>query len=89
MQYENREGNVIGGGGIASAAQSNLERKERLCKLAMETLDLDKDPYFMKNNIGKFECRLCLTIHNNESSYLAHTQGKKHQTKNNPSFWQQ
>lgn len=26
------------------------------------------------------ECRLCLTLHTNEGSYLAHTQGKKHQT---------
>ena len=26
------------------------------------------------------ECRLCLTLHVNEGSYLAHTQGKKHQT---------
>jgi splicing factor 3A subunit 2 len=34
----------------------------------------------MKNNIGSYECRLCLTIHTNEGSYLAHTQGKKHQT---------
>lgn len=33
----------------------------------------------MKNHIGKYECKLCLTLHNNEGSYLAHTQGKKHQ----------
>ena len=29
---------------------------------------------------GQFECRLCLTLHTNEGSYLSHTQGKKHQT---------
>merc|ERR1712241_1383539 len=29
---------------------------------------------------GTFECKLCLTLHNNEASYLAHTQGKKHQS---------
>lgn len=29
--------------------------------------------------IGSYECKLCLTLHNNEGSYLAHTQGKKHQ----------
>lgn len=29
---------------------------------------------------GTIECRLCLTLHTNEGSYLAHTQGKKHQT---------
>lgn len=34
----------------------------------------------MKNHCGKYECRLCLTLHSNEGSYLAHTQGKRHQT---------
>nr|CAG4642756.1 EOG090X0C5N [Evadne anonyx] len=71
-------------------------------KTALETIDLNKDPYFMKNHLGKYisssiinlfthffktccfpgtyECKLCLTLHNNEGSYLAHTQGKKHQS---------
>ncbi|KAL1400292.1 hypothetical protein pipiens_007560 [Culex pipiens pipiens] len=31
------------------------------------------------NHLGSYECKLCLTLHNNEGSYLAHTQGKKHQ----------
>ncbi|RMZ88093.1 hypothetical protein DV736_g4679, partial [Chaetothyriales sp. CBS 134916] len=48
--------------------------------LALETIDLDKDPYFFKNHVGSFECRLCLTVHQNDGSYLAHTQGRKHQT---------
>lgn len=34
----------------------------------------------MKNHLGSYECRLCLTLHTNEGSYLSHTQGKKHQT---------
>lgn len=34
----------------------------------------------MKNHLCSYECKLCLTLHNNEGSYLAHTQGKKHQT---------
>ena len=34
----------------------------------------------MRNHLGSLECRLCLTLHTNEGSYLAHTQGKKHQT---------
>ena len=34
----------------------------------------------MRNHLGTYECRLCLTLHSNEGSYLAHTQGKKHQT---------
>ena len=80
MDFQNRAGNRVGGGGVASFSQMNQDRRERLCRLAMETLDLSKDPYFMKNNIGSYECRLCLTIHTNEGSYLAHTQGKKHQT---------
>lgn len=47
--------------------------------MAAETIDLQKDPYFMRNHLGTYECKLCLTLHNNEASYLAHTQGKKHQ----------
>ena len=31
------------------------------------------------DHLGSYECKLCLTLHNNEGSYLAHTQGKKHQ----------
>ena len=33
----------------------------------------------MKNHLGSYECKLCLTLHNNEGNYLAHTQGKRHQ----------
>jgi splicing factor 3A subunit 2 len=33
----------------------------------------------MRNHLGQYECRLCLTLHNNEGNYLAHTQGKRHQ----------
>lgn len=80
MDFQNRAGNKVGGGGVAGFSEANVDRRERLRRLAMETLDLNKDPYFMKNNIGSYECRLCFTIHTNEGSYLAHTQGKKHQT---------
>lgn len=34
----------------------------------------------MRNSSGNIECRLCLTVHANDGSYLSHTQGKKHQT---------
>ncbi|CAK9140782.1 unnamed protein product [Ilex paraguariensis] len=34
----------------------------------------------MHNHLGSYECKLCLTLHNNEGNYLAHTQGKQHQT---------
>ncbi|KNZ44955.1 hypothetical protein VP01_863g4 [Puccinia sorghi] len=61
-------------------AEANVDRRERLRKLALETIDLAKDPYILRNHLGGLECRLCLTLHTNEGSYLAHTQGKKHQT---------
>ncbi|KAI0873139.1 hypothetical protein GGS24DRAFT_502137 [Hypoxylon argillaceum] len=80
MDYQNRAGSKFGGGGVASHSATNADRRERLRKLALETIDLDKDPYFFKNHVGSFECKLCLTVHQNDGSYLAHTQGKKHQT---------
>lgn len=79
MDFQNRVGGKTGSGGPLSEAESNVARRERLRKLALEAIDLTKDPYFMKNHLGTYECRLCLTLHNNEGSYLAHTQGKKHQ----------
>ncbi len=79
MDYQHREGGKTGSGGLLSESEANLARRERLRKLALEAIDLTKDPYFMKNHLGTYECRLCLTLHNNEGSYLAHTQGKKHQ----------
>ena len=80
MDYQNRAGSKFGGGGVASQSATNQDRRERLRKLALETIDLDKDPYFFKNHVGSFECKLCLTVHQNDGSYLAHTQGRKHQT---------
>ena len=79
MDFQNRAGGKTGSGGQASWSESNRDRRERLRQLALETIDLAKDPYFMKNHLGSYECKLCLTLHNNEGSYLAHTQGKKHQ----------
>ena len=80
MDFQNRVGSKTGGGGQASYSESNRDRRERLAQLAAETIDLAKDPYFMRNHLGTYECKLCLTLHNNEASYLAHTQGKKHQS---------
>ena len=79
MDFQHREGGKTGSGGLLSQSEANAERRERLRRLALETIDLSKDPYFMKNHLGTYECRLCLTIHTNEGSYLGHTQGKKHQ----------
>jgi len=80
MDFQHRPGAKTGGGGVASWAETNRDRRERLRQLALDTIDLAKDPYFMKNHLGSYECKLCLTLHNNEGSYLAHTQGKKHQS---------
>ncbi|BFZ64850.1 CWF complex protein sap62 [Saitoella coloradoensis] len=80
MDHQNRVGSKTGGGGVASRSESNVDRRERLRKLALETIDLEKDPYYFRNHLGSYECKLCLTLHVNDGSYLAHTQGKKHQT---------
>ncbi|KAK0233076.1 hypothetical protein IW262DRAFT_1259451 [Armillaria fumosa] len=80
ISWQNRVGSKFGGGGVAGASETNVDRRERLRKLALETIDLAKDPYILRNHLGSLECRLCLTLHTNEGSYLAHTQGKKHQT---------
>lgn len=80
MDFQNRVGSKPGSGGVQSSEQANIDRRERLRKLALETVDLNKDPYFMKNHLGTFECKLCLTLHNTEGNYLAHTQGKRHQS---------
>lgn len=79
MDFQNRVGSAPGAGGLLTQSETNAERRERLRKLALEMIDLEKDPYFMRNHLGTYECRLCLTIHTNEGNYLAHTQGKKHQ----------
>jgi splicing factor 3A subunit 2 len=72
-------GSKPGGGGVADTSISNVDRRERLRQLALELIDLKKDPYILRNHLGSYECKLCLTLHNNEGSYLAHTQGRRHQ----------
>jgi splicing factor 3A subunit 2 len=76
---QNRVGVKFGGGGVSSAQQTERERKDRLRRLALESIDLAKDPYLVRNHLGSYECKLCLTLHRDEANYLAHTQGKKHQ----------
>mmetsp|Transcript_19910 Transcript_19910/g.39082 ORF Transcript_19910/g.39082 Transcript_19910/m.39082 type:complete len:213 (-) Transcript_19910:903-1541(-) len=80
MDRQNRAGNKFGGGGVLSGERDKLNRKERLRRLAMETIDLNKDPYFLRNHFGTYECKLCLSLHTTEGNYLAHTQGRRHQT---------
>jgi hypothetical protein len=42
MDFQNRVGSKVGSGGVASASESNRDRRERLRALAMETIDLAK-----------------------------------------------
>eukprot|EP01132_Coremiostelium_polycephalum_P005230 gene5230-6511_t len=69
-----------GSGGLQSSQYDNIDKRERLKQIALESIDISKDPYIMPNHVGSFDCKLCLTMHNNVGNYLAHTQGKKHQT---------
>ncbi|OAX83422.1 hypothetical protein ACJ72_02221 [Emergomyces africanus] len=52
MDYQNRAGSKFGGGGVASHSATNADRRERLRKLALENIDLEKDPYFFKNHVA-------------------------------------
>uniref|UniRef100_A0A8C5ZRW6 SF3A2 domain-containing protein n=1 Tax=Marmota marmota marmota TaxID=9994 RepID=A0A8C5ZRW6_MARMA len=75
MDFQHRPGGKTGSGGVASSSESNRDRRERLRQLALETIDINKDPYFMKNHLGSYECKLCLTLHNNEVCSLGPTVG--------------
>merc|ERR1711904_684920 len=61
-----------------SISEQNINRRNILRRMALETIDLQRDPFFIQNHVGTFECRLCYTVHRNEGCYLAHTQGKRH-----------
>ncbi len=39
---QNRVGSKFGGGGVAEASETNVDRRERQKKLALETIDLAK-----------------------------------------------
>lgn len=52
MDFQHRGGGKTGSGGVASAQQAAIDRRERLRQLALETIDIAKDPYFMKNHVG-------------------------------------
>ena len=51
---QHRPGARIGSVGVSSYEDANVERKERVRRLAMETIDISKDPYFMRNHIGTY-----------------------------------
>ena len=50
MDFQNRVGSKTGGGGPAGWSESNRDRKERLRKLALETIDLTKVP--IQDDVG-------------------------------------
>ncbi|ODV97227.1 hypothetical protein PACTADRAFT_48976 [Pachysolen tannophilus NRRL Y-2460] len=79
MDYQNRVGSKKGAGGMASNDQVNLQRHQRIKNILLNSSSLQNDPYLIKNNLGHYECKLCLTTHVNEASYISHSQGKKHQ----------
>ena len=63
MDRQNRVGSKFGGGGVSSDQHTERARKERLKQLALESIDLAKDPYLIRNHLGSYECKLCLTLH--------------------------
>lgn len=80
MDYSDRVNSKKGAGGVADAQEADVHRKKRVKELLTSSiLNLDSDPYVFRNHLGLLECKLCLTTHNNESSYLSHVGGKKHQ----------
>ncbi len=79
MDYNNRVGSKKGSGGIAGDAEANQYRRERLRNLLLSKVDIEADPYVIRNHMGILECKLCLTTHFSEGSYLTHTHGRKHQ----------
>ena len=80
MDFQHRPGAHYGGGNMMNASDLAISRRERQRRLAVETADTKSDPFFFQNNLGTFECRLCMTLHNSVSSYLAHTKNKTHQS---------
>lgn len=79
MDYSDRVNAKQGGGGVADAQETNVHTKRRLKELlTSQVIDIDNDPYVFRNHLGLLECKLCLTTHVSESSYISHLGGKKH-----------
>lgn len=79
MDYSDRVNSKKGSGGVADRYETNIHTKRRIKELlTSQVLDLDNDPYVFQNHLGLLECRLCLTTHTNEASYISHLSGRKH-----------
>ncbi|CUM68392.1 uncharacterized protein PRCAT00006115001 [Priceomyces carsonii] len=80
MDYSERVNSKKGAGSVADFQEANVHTKRRLKELlTTQVLDLDNDPYVFRNHLGLLECKLCLTTHVSESSYISHLGGRKHQ----------
>lgn len=53
MDFQHRAGGKTGVGGVASASESNRDRRERLRQLALETIDLNKVSF--RNRRSEFD----------------------------------
>lgn len=80
MDYQNRVGSKKGSGGLAGSAETNQYRQERVKSLLLSNTNIESDPYVFRNNLNILECKLCLTTHMNETSYLTHRNGRRHVT---------
>lgn len=79
MDYSDRVNAKKGGGGVADFQETNVHTRRRIKELlTSQILDIDNDPYVFKNHLGLLECKLCLTTHVSESSYISHLSGRKH-----------
>jgi splicing factor 3A subunit 2 len=86
MDFQNRVGSKFGGGGPASAAEVAADRQARQHRLGLEAFDIDKDPYVVRNNLGQFVCKLCVTVHRTLPSYIAHTQVSPFSSRSEPAI---
>eukprot|EP01063_Lacrimia_lanifica_P021356 TRINITY_DN28660_c0_g1_i1.p2 TRINITY_DN28660_c0_g1~~TRINITY_DN28660_c0_g1_i1.p2 ORF type:complete len:221 (+),score=110.00 TRINITY_DN28660_c0_g1_i1:80-664(+) len=57
-----------------------MASRHQMKEIAFSAEELAKDKWFSKNAMGRIECRLCGTTHISEGNYMAHTQGKRHQS---------
>lgn len=79
MDYSDRVNSKKGAGGLADKHETNVHTKRRIQELlTTQVLNIDNDPYVYRNHSGLLECRLCLTTHTNEASYISHIGGRKH-----------
>lgn len=79
MDYSGRVNSKKGAGGVAGAQETQVHTRKRVQELlSAHVVDLENDPYVIRNQLGMLECRLCLTTHVSEASYISHLGGRKH-----------